>query len=140
MPLLERKGTVSLSSVPIPPSVYPCIEYDDVEAAVTYLTEKVGGVEHLLVRDEATGVAHHAEVRLGANGFLIMDRRKSSEARLAGRAHVYVYVKDVTAHYEAALEKGAAMCRQLEDRGPAGKSYACEDAEGNKYTFGNYLP
>ena len=138
LPALERKGTVSLAPDPCPPSVYPCIVYADVEAGVSHLTRKLGGMEHLMVRSEATGEAHHAEVRMGVNGFVLIDR--ASDANPARSSHVYIYVKNVAKHYEAAVESGATIQRKLEDRGPAGMSYACVDPEGNKFTFGNYLP
>ena len=139
-PALERKGT-GWSAPNFPLSVYPCVKYVDADAALSFLTSTLCGQEHLVVRDSQGGVTH-AEVKMGMNGIVMLKRISSETDRQSkgGQSCVYVYVKDVAAHCGIATERGAAITRPLEDRGPGGKSYTCIDNEGNEWVFGNYLP
>jgi uncharacterized glyoxalase superfamily protein PhnB len=53
---------------------------------------------------------------------------------------VYVYVKDVDAHFARAKAAGAEIVRTLADTDHGSREYCARDLEGHLWSFGTYLP
>jgi len=53
---------------------------------------------------------------------------------------IYVVVKEIDAHYQKAIEKGANISLELVEQEYGGKDYTCRDIEGFLWSFGTYDP
>ncbi len=53
---------------------------------------------------------------------------------------VYVIVQDVAAHFEHAVNSGAAVVMAPADQPYGGRLYTCRDLEGHVWHFGSYDP
>jgi uncharacterized glyoxalase superfamily protein PhnB len=126
------------------------ISYEDVGAAVEWLTEAFGFEERGERYTEPDGTVTHAELGLG--GAVVMlgwpgpeyrsPRRHAEECEQARRwlassnivDGVLVYVDDVDAHVERARAAGATIIREPKDE-PYGRLYNAADLEGHRWMF-----
>lgn len=131
-----------------PPSIIPTIRYRNVNAAVAWLCEAFGFEKHLIVTDDACGIAH-AQLTLGTGMIMLGPAGDSPfdqlQAPLPNENSVvsqspYIIVADVDAHHARALEAGARVVIEPEDQDYGGRLYSCRDPEGNLWNFGSYDP
>lgn len=123
------------------PRISPYLLYEDVDAAVDWLTAAFGFTEALRLRGP-DGRSNHAELRLG--GGLVMlgnpgpgyrsPRRLGSATQL-----VHVYVDDVSAHCERARAAGARIVREPADQFYGDRTYGAEDPEGHQWSFAQHV-
>jgi uncharacterized glyoxalase superfamily protein PhnB len=128
----------------------PLISYENVAAAIDWLTEAFGFRERGARHTEPDGTVTHAELEL--DGAVVMlgwpgpdyrgPTRHAEECRQA-RAWldvpyivdgVLVYVDDVDAHCERARAAGARILREPQDD-PYGRLYNAADLEGHRWMF-----
>jgi uncharacterized glyoxalase superfamily protein PhnB len=127
------------------PTFYPALRYRDARAAIAWLCTAFDFEEHV-VYGEGDDV-HHAELSFG-NGLIMLgssrpnDAYGCSPAELDGKVtgSVYVFVADVNAHYERAVENGATIVRELSDTDYGSREYSARDPEGHIWSFGSYHP
>lgn len=128
----------------------PMVSYEDVAAAIGWLTEAFGFVESGQRFDDGRGHVTHAELSLdGATVFLgwpgpdyRSPRRHAEDCAQAARwlatpwvvDGVQVEVSDVDAHYERARAAGAEILREPEEQ-PFGRLYSAADPEGHRWMF-----
>lgn len=122
-------------------AVTPYLLYEDVAAALEWLTEAFGFDEVLRFQGEG-GVVNHAELRHGGESIYLGSPGGDykSPARLGTRtALVHVYVDDVDAHYARAVEAGATIHLKPEDMPYGDRRYDAEDLEGQRWSFAQRL-
>lgn len=125
------------------------MKYQDAPKAVDWLVDAFGFEKHLVVPDDAGGIAH-AELAFG-NGMVMLgsaggegqyETLLSSLNAAGGKPTqgVYVIVEDADAHYARAKAAGAEILIDLKDEDYGGRDYTCRDLEGYVWTFGTYDP
>lgn len=118
-------------------TVTPYLLYEDVAAAIDWLSRAFGFEETLRFADD-DGTVTHAELALG-DGVVYLghpgpDYR--SPKRVGASSHlVHVYVEDVDAHHARAVEAGAPALGELEDTPYGDRRYDAEDLEGQRWSF-----
>jgi uncharacterized glyoxalase superfamily protein PhnB len=126
------------------------LSYEDVGAAVEWLSDAFGFEESGQRFDDGEGHVTHAELSLdGATIFLgwpgpeyRSPRRHAQECAQAARwldvpwvvDGVQVEVADLGAHYERARAAGAEILREPEEQ-PFGRLYSAADPEGHRWMF-----
>jgi PhnB protein len=128
----------------------PMISYENVAAAIDWLTEAFGFRERGERYTEADGTVTHAELEL--DGAVVMlgwpgpdyrgPAKHAVECEQARRwldvpyivDGVLVYVDDVDAHCEHARAAGATILREPKDE-PYGRLYNAADLEGHRWMF-----
>ena len=128
----------------------PMLSYEDVGAAVDWLTEAFGFREYGQRYTAADGTVTHAELEL--DGAIVMlgwpgpdyqsparhvevcehARRWSAVPYVVDG--VLVYVDNVDRHYEQARAAGAVILREPKDE-PYGRLYNAADREGHRWMF-----
>ncbi len=126
-----------------PPTIFPCLYYNDAPAAIEWLARAFGFTKQLVVPGE-NGKIVHAEMSFGAG--VIMPRSARPEMGLrspqdlpAVNQMISVYVEDPDTHFAQAKAAGAEITQALKDEAQ-GRGYAAKDLEGNHWYFGNYRP
>ena len=128
----------------------PMLSYEDVDAAVAWLTRAFGFRERGQRFSDEHGRVTHAEVELdgavvylGWPGEHYMSPAHHAEVCADARAWsavpfvingVHVMVDDVDAHCERAREAGATILREPESL-PFGRLYSAADLEGQRWMF-----
>jgi uncharacterized glyoxalase superfamily protein PhnB len=128
----------------------PFLSYEDVGAAVDWLSEAFGFREQGERYSERDGTVSHAELEL--DGAVVMlgwpgrdylgPAKHAEECEQARRwldvpyivDGVLVYVDDVDAHCEHARAAGATILREPKDE-PYGRLYNAADLEGHRWMF-----
>ena len=120
--------------------IIPVLTYQDIQAAHDFLVRAFdfdsGGVDR-----NAEGQAVHAEVRAGDAAVWL--HRVTAEHQLASpvasdvaNSGLFVYVRDVDAHYERARAAGALIDSQPVDQPYGQREYGARDLEGHRWWFG----
>jgi uncharacterized glyoxalase superfamily protein PhnB len=128
-------SVVAMRNASIPPySVLPVLAYDDVRAAVEYLTQVFGFAERVQIGD------HRAQLCAGAGGgaVIVADAthgRRSPAAADGVTQSVMVRVDDVDAHYRAAVVAGAQVTSEPADYAYGERQYSVRDPAGHLWTF-----
>jgi uncharacterized glyoxalase superfamily protein PhnB len=129
-------------------SVIPTMRYRDAKAAIDWLCRAFGFTAHLVVPDEAGGIAH-AQLTFG-NGMIMLGSQRDDEfgkllktpgdAGGNGTQSAYIVVADADAHHDRAVAAGAKVVYPLFDADYGGRGYSCLDPEGRLWSFGTYDP
>ncbi len=123
--------------------LYPCLQYADAPAAISFLSRAFGfapGDIHL----DGDGRVIHGELMLGAACVMVYSRRPgvaafpAAEDPAGASFSLYVAVTDVEAHYQQAVAAGARIVRELGESDGGGVAYAAADPEGLIWSFGEY--
>lgn len=127
-------------------AIYPELVYADVRAAMTFLTNAFGFIEHEVIADD-DGTVFHAEMRLGEAIVMVESAGEDNEfgmatpAKLGGiNQAICVYVPDLAAHYARAVAAGADIASELKPTNYGTESYIARDLDGHVWTFGTYRP
>ena len=123
------------------PRISPYLLYEDVDAAVDWLTAAFGFTETVRLRGP-DGKASHAELRLGS-GLVMLGNPgggyKNPRHLGAATQLIYVYVDDVAAHCERARAAGARILREPADQFYGDRTYGAEDPEGHQWSFAQHV-
>ena len=111
------------------PSVSPYLVVDGAAATIDFLVKGLGGVEIRRFANEEGRVVH-AEVRLDDSVIMIGD---AAEGWPPLPAHVHVYVPDVDAAYQRALDAGATVVREPVQGEDEDKRGGVKDAGGTTW-------
>src|SRR5262245_44854506 len=128
----------------------PMISYEDVGAAIDWLSEAFGFREQGERFTDADGRVTHAELSLDGAAVMLGwpgpdYRSPAHHAEECERARrwlatpwvvdgVHISVADVDGHYERAKAAGATILRELETS-PFGRLYSAADLEGHRWMF-----
>lgn len=129
-------------------SVIPCLRYRDAPAAIEWLCRVFGFEKHLVVPDEAGGIAH---AQLSLSGGMIMlgsvadtpygrHMKQPDEIGGAETQSAYLVVADADAVRARALEAGARIAIEIKDEDYGGRGFSCIDLEGHLWNVGTYDP
>ena len=127
-------------------TIIPTMRYNDAQAAIDWLCETFGFTRHLVVKDEAGGIAH-AQLRFG-NGMIMLGSARDDEfghlqrppTTAAVTQSPYIIVSDIDEHYARAVAAGATITIEIKDEDYGGRVYSCRDPQGQLWNFGNYDP
>ena len=133
------------SAAPPPPSLAPYLFYEDLAAAVRFLTEAFGFRVVFTSPAPSGGLAHaqlaHASglVMLGHAGGGGLNLVTRADRLPALHAGVYVFVDDVDAHCARARAAGAHVLLEPADQPWGDRMYCCRDPEGQFWMFARRL-
>jgi uncharacterized glyoxalase superfamily protein PhnB len=127
------------------PDAIPTFHYHDAPAAIDWL-ERAFGFERHAVHEE-DGVVHHAELRVGSNGMIMLGSARANDYGMktpretgAHTGGVYVIVDDPDAHHDRAMAAGAVEVLPLKDADYGSRGYSARDPGGYVWHFGTYRP
>ena len=118
-------------------TITPYLLYEDVDAALDFLSRAFGFKEVLRYTGEG-GYVNHAEARLGHAAIYLGDPGDHyRNPRQLGQDTVglYVLVDDVDAHYERARAAGAEIVEEPTDQEYGDRRYTAVDPEGHRWYF-----
>ena len=131
---------------PIPdgyPRVTPYLIVEGAEAAIEFYGKILGARERMRMPGPG-GTIGHAELEVGDSLVMLADEFPDMGAlspKTIGGSPVTlsVYVEDVDAVFEAALEAGATSVRPLEDQFYGGRSGQFEDPFGHRWSIATHM-
>jgi PhnB protein len=123
----------------VPQTITPYLLYEDVAAALDWLSRAFGFRETMRMEMDA-GRIGHAEMEVGADGARVYmggpgGDYKSPKNLGTRTALVYAYVDDVNAHCRRAREAGANIIEEPTDQEYGERRYGAEDLEGQHWYF-----
>lgn len=124
------------------PGVWPCLMYDDAEAARLFLTEVFGFTETLTVRGDDGASIVHAEMRWPEGGGVMYGTaQRGSHPEVpepTGTQWLCVVTADPDAVYRRARDAGATVVMEPYDADYGSRNVAIADPQGHVWTFGTY--
>jgi PhnB protein len=131
---------------PIPedyPQVIPYLSVDGAEAAIAFYKEVLGATERMRMAGP-DGKIGHAELDIGRGLVMLADvfpdvGGKSPKALGGSSVTVMVYIEDVDACYQRALDNGATALRKLEDQFYGDRSGSFEDPFGHIWYVASHV-
>jgi len=122
-------------------AVLPHIVYQDVAAALTWLTTTFGFAEHYRYGG-SDGSIQGAQMRLG-DAWIMLERARAGRAGPAQLGHrtqsLTVFVDDVDGHVKHARSAGAKIVEDLNETVYGERQYAVEDLEGHHWLFSQHV-
>jgi PhnB protein len=123
------------------PRILPHLIYDDVGAAIDWLSAAFGFSERTAMRHtDADGRVGRAQLGVGDSVITVGTPGVHGDSPRRGVCSMlYVYVDDVEAHYHRATRGGAKVVMPLEDRPWGDRLYQVTDLEGHHWTFAQHV-
>ena len=123
------------------PRILPHLIYDDVGAAVAWLSATFGFSERAGVRHaHADGTVSRTQMDVADSVITLGEPGVHGVSpRLGVSGMLYVYVDDVDAHYRQAVAGGAMVVMPLEDRPWGDRLYQVRDPQGHQWTFAQHV-
>jgi uncharacterized glyoxalase superfamily protein PhnB len=129
-------------SEPMTPTVWPCVNYLDAQAAITFLTEAFGFVATIVVPGESDDVVVHAELRWPEGGGVMLGTAGRPDSEFSQMptscASLYVVTDDPHGVYARATAAGAKVIREMRDEDYGSTGFSVRDPEDNIWSFGTY--
>ena len=123
------------------PRITPYLHYEDVGAALDWLSRAFGFRERLRMPGP-NGTVGHAEMEL-ADGVIMMGRPDDAyqnPKRLGNRTQsLYVYVDGVDDHFQRAKAAGATVIQEPKEEFWGDRFYSVEDPEGHQWVFAQHV-
>lgn len=123
------------------PRITPYLLYEDVAAALDFLTRTFGFQERMRLPGPDGGI-NHAEVEI-EDGVVMLGCPGSdyrNPKRLGGSTSMtYVYVDDVDKHFQHAQQAGARILEEPKDQFYGDRRYGAEDPEGHTWFFATHV-
>ena len=129
-------------------SIIPALRYRDGYGAIEWLNSAFGFEKHLVVPDDAGGIAHaqlvigDVMVMLGSSHEGDYGKVVKSPVEMDGynTQSPYFVVANPDAVYAKAVAAGAEIVIELKDEDYGGRGFTCRDPEGHLWSFGSYDP
>jgi PhnB protein len=123
------------------PPVVPHLIYDDVAAAIAWLTGAFGTEERESARHTSPdGIIHRAQMHVAGSLITIGEPSIHGDSPRRGvSSMLYVYVDDVDEHYRQAKAAGAKIVLALDDQPWGDRRYQAADPEGHQWTFARHM-
>ncbi len=123
------------------PRISPYLYYEDVAAALGWLTRAFGLRERMRMPGP-DGKIGHAEMEL-ADGVVMMgcpgsDYRNPKRIGQITQS-LYVYVDEVDKHFQHARDAGANIIQPPTDQSYGARNYAADDLEGHRWYFAQHI-
>jgi PhnB protein len=131
---------------PIPdgyPRLSPYLCVDGASDAIAFYTEVLGGTERM--RMEAPGGrVGHAEIEIGDSVLMLSDEWPEAGVRAPGAyggtpVMMSLYVEDVDATVQRALDRGATILRPVEDQFYGDRSGQFTDPWGHRWSVASHV-
>jgi uncharacterized glyoxalase superfamily protein PhnB len=123
------------------PRITPYLLYEDLAAAIDWITTTFGFTERSRMTD-ADGTPTHAELTL-EDGVVMMGQPPSPYESPKRHGNVcqlvHVYVSDVDAHCRRSQTHGANILTGPEDKPYGDRVYSAEDPEGHRWFFAQHI-
>jgi PhnB protein len=131
---------------PIPdnyPRVIPSLSIDGAAAAIDFYKEVLGATERMRM-EGPDGKIGHAELELGGSMIMLADEYPEmgfvGPKKIGGTPVILtVYVEDVDAAFEKAVELGATSVRPLQDQFYGDRSGQFEDPWGHRWSVATHV-
>lgn len=124
------------------PGIWPCLKYDDAEAARVFLTDVFGFTETLTVRGEDGATIVHAELTWPEGGGVMYGSAQNGQhaeiPQPTGIQWVCVATDDPDAVYRRAKDAGATIVMEPYNADYGARNTAIADPQGHIWTFGTY--
>ncbi len=121
-------------------TVLPHVVYQDVAAAIAWLSKTFGFIEHYRHGDPA-GPVNGAQMHLG-NAWIMLTRVRPGRATPAqlgcGTQSLTVFVDDVDAHFHKAKSAGAKIVEDLHETIYGERQYGVLDLDGHHWLFSRH--
>ena len=120
--------------------VAPFLYYDDVAAAINWLTGAFGCTERFRLEGPG-GIVHHAELAFGDGVVMVgnVGPRNAGPLPTSVRSGVYVFVDDVDAHCAFARSAGAEIVSEPVELPFGDRLYLAVDREGHEWYFAQHV-
>jgi uncharacterized glyoxalase superfamily protein PhnB len=118
-------------------TITPYMLYEDVDAALEFLSKAFGFKEVLRYTGEA-GYVNHAEMRIGDGKIYLGDpgdQYRNPKALGQETVGIYVLVDDVDGHFERAKAAGVEIKEEPTDQPYGERRYIARDLEGHYWFF-----
>ena len=122
-------------------TVLPHIFYENVDAALAWLTKGFGFVEHFHY-GEPGGAVQGVQMYLGNAWIMLACTRpgRASPGRVGFKTQsLTVFVEDVDAHFQRAKSAGAKIVEDLHETPYGERQYGAEDLEGHHWLFAKHV-
>ena len=133
---------MAVDPIPAGPRIIPYLLYEDVAAALDWLSRAFGFEEEGDRFTGADGKVNHAAMKLG-DGMIMMGcpgpSYKSPKRLGQSTQQLYVYVEDVDAHFERARKAGATILEEPKDQFYGDRRYGATDPEGHQWYFAQHV-
>ena len=131
---------------PIPegyPQVTPYLSVDGAGAAIDFYSKVFGATERMRM-PAPEGRIGHAELQIGDSLIMLADEFpdggvRSPKAIGGSPVTIFVYVEDVDAVFERALDEGATATRQVENQFYGDRSGQFEDPFGHRWSVATHV-
>jgi PhnB protein len=131
---------------PVPegyPQVTPYLCVEGAGAAIEFYGRVLGTTERMRM-ETPEGTVSHAELQLGGSLIMLADEFpelgvRSPKAFGGSPVTMSVYVEDVDAVFERALQAGAKVLRPLEDQFYGDRAGQFEDPFGHRWSFATHV-
>jgi len=123
------------------PRIVPYLFYEDVAAALAWLTKTFGLIEHLRYTED-DGSVTHAEMRVADGVIMLGDPGEGYEnPRRHGhlQSSLVVYLDNVDDHCARAKEAGAEVISEPADTPYGDRMYSVRDLEGHRWDFCQHI-
>lgn len=127
-------------SVPVD-TILPHLFYEDVAAALSWLTTAFGLTEHF--RFELPDGSLHGALMYRGNAWVMLKspgKSATSPVRLGGQTQqVMLFIDDIEVHYETARAARAKITESLGVTEYGEQQYVAEDPEGHQWIFAKHV-
>ncbi len=126
------------------PRITPNVFYDDLGAALEWLSKSFGFETRMSMPGPDGGIMH-AEMQVADSAFMMSPSSATPEWQtpksLGGKVTttLYIYVDDVDAHFAKARSAGAKILSEPETMFWGDRTYVAEDLEGHRWTFAQHV-
>ena len=125
------------------PRVIPYLHVDGANAAIDFYTRVLGAKERMTMPGPE-GKVGHAELSIGDSLIMLADEFPDMGARgprsLGGSpVTVHVYVEDVDATFERAIDAGATVLRPVENKFYGDRGGEFEDPYGHRWSIATHV-
>jgi uncharacterized glyoxalase superfamily protein PhnB len=122
-------------------TICPFLGYQDVPAAVAWLSAAFGFKQGAVIPSSGKSIVH-AEMHAGDGVIILESATQKTTWNVPATHGIYVYVEDVDAQFLRAQAAGAKIVRKIEETiwRDGTKSFRVLDPEGYQWSFGNYKP
>ena len=119
-------------------SITPYLYYEDVGAALEFLTRAFGFKNYGRPMKQQDGRINHAAMKIGKD--LVMmgypgAKYKNPKRLKQATQSLYINVSNVDKHFERAKKAGAKILAEPEDQFYGDRRYGAEDPEGHQWYF-----
>jgi uncharacterized glyoxalase superfamily protein PhnB len=124
-------------------AITPYLLYQDVDAALKFLSKAFGFKKFGEIHRGEDGKANHAAMQLGEHQIMMgCPGPKYKNPKRLGEATqmLYIDVDNVDSHFRRARKAGAHIIEEPQDTFYGARRYGAEDPEGHQWYFAMELP